>query len=153
MTRVIGDNEQWKREEASKVLAHVAGHLATVETAWRTGVPPTGWGLQEVLAYAKHSLALRERLRVTAPELFGDLPTYNYQANIATRNNLLRQMVIDMRGVLATGHHFGLCNEPAALQIDQEQPARARTFVRDHVWEIVVAVIAGGILYLLGWTQ
>lgn len=151
------DSNESRRAEIKRLLAHVAGHKATVENAFKAGVPPFGWGLAEVLTYGQQFLDLRERLRQTDPVRFGDLPTHDYGASIVSRNSLLRQILVEMQGVLVTGHQLGLCEQPATLDLKPEKAHEVRPFLRNHAREIIIgvaiAVIAGGILYAVGWTH
>lgn len=140
--------------EVVRILAHVAGFHATVANAFAAGLPPTGWGLQEVMDYSGQYIRLRERLREADPGLFGDLTVEGYSASILSRHDLLRQLILESHGVLVTAHHLGLCAEPPPLQL----PAPKRTprgFVQRHLVEIVVGVIVavagGGLLFFLGW--
>lgn len=140
--------------ETTRVLAHVAGFHAAVTAAHDVGLPAAGWGLDQAFNYAEQFLSLRERLRQVEPVLFGDLPTSAYGGSIASRNTLLRQLIFDSHSVLVTGNRLGLCDAPPAISLQQRQ-STAKRFVKEHNFlvQVVAAVIAAGIVYVLRWNK
>src|SRR5687768_14072336 len=117
--------------ETKLVLAHVAGFHSAVAAAYEVGLPAAGWGLAQALNYAEQFLTLRERLRNVEPVLFNDLATGDYVGSIASRNTLLRQLVLDSHSILVTGSHLGLCDMPPTVNLLQRQSA-TRRFVKQH---------------------
>lgn len=106
------------------------------------------------MAYARDFEELRHEIWRSDPHRFRHLSQDRYSSSISSRHEVLAHIVRDSHGILVTASHMGVCEEPLALAVTEiRSTARAVKLLRDPMIQDAVAVVAGGIIYYLGWTR
>ena len=97
-------------------------------------------------------VALRERARSEYPELFGDLPRRTWSMSIASQADDLRDARLDLNHLLAVAVQAGLLSARPETRGPLASPtAGAAPWIRDHIAQIVGALIVAYLVYQLGW--